>query len=76
MDQKKKITIDFDNQPMAKEPMTGEVHRLDRKELEKESTPKKIVITKETKLGDAWLHKSQDLMSEVELDESRKKIED
>ena len=28
--EKKQITIDFDNQPMAKEPMNGEVERLER----------------------------------------------
>jgi hypothetical protein len=27
--EKKKVTIDFDNQPMAKEPMKGEVVRLE-----------------------------------------------
>ena len=34
------IVIDFDNQPMAKEPMKGEVRRLDREALRQEQEHK------------------------------------
>lgn len=93
MDQKKKITIDFDNQPQCekpekyhsrlhrikpkcKRPAEGEIYRHDRKEPEKEGSTKKIVITKDTKLGDAWLHNSQDLMGEEEKEKLEKRIEE
>ena len=36
---------------------------------------KKIVITKNTKLGKAWLHRSQDLVTDEELEEARKNKE-
>ena len=35
----------------------------------KDESSQKIVVTKDTKLGKAWLHKSQDLMSDAELEE-------
>ena len=37
---------------------------------------KKIVLTRDTKLGDAWLHKSQDLMSVAEQEVLGKRIEE
>lgn len=44
-------------------------------EMDREDEPSQQVVTKETKLGKAWLHKSQDLMSDAELEEARKKTE-
>ena len=41
---------------------------MDEMDREDESS-QKIVVTKDTKLGEAWLHKSQDLVSGAELEE-------
>ena len=40
-EKKKQITIDFDNQPRAKEPLKGEVQRLERKPKKEDDSNKK-----------------------------------